>query len=1108
MDDHSKDAFPSGLQSWATMPAEEVWQPLLSGVLQEFDHRVDLPRHSKLLEQVNVTTLISAEQVVLALQQEMRSAGRMSNTLESGRELSTVAYDLAAFTNSAGPYTLNEIYQTFSFCDKIQSIQDHATKELQRRLHMPGMFGFYSPKALPTLHAENSLRSTCSTLLNEEVKPKPENGMKSDCEDQEEAESEGSHARDRWTPPTREEMQLFLRAGVHLNHLDDGGQTFLMMACRAACLCACEEPEAQPDWNTAHPQDVAFAETVSCLCEEAPSTWSTEGPTGRTPLGLFAEVFRDDFQGMVPMATLRALLDGLSTCFSKAPSSIIWALRCSDSLRNAAETLSRFFIKEQLTLPAQLTRLLLWMEVVMGGAWEASEDQRHLTERLLMDSVTLDIEDIMDSAIRLREFSDQMEKKVEEWEAEEAELKLAEFEARCAKKAHQYEDRIARLEAEIARRAGNLQLLPQLQLSPQEVEEKKDADADVDADARLEETPIKKPPAKPQGRVLEEAKQVVEEIRSDRLVNSGWDEGVSEEVKSGLLALRRSLCAAVERLAMDLYADECHCLWELMQNADDNKYTAEAVPELTLALEVDEEHGAYVWTSNNEIGLSSEDVRAICNVNASLKGAGQTGHKGIGWKSVFRISDCPHVLSNAFAFKFDTRGPLGKLALVTPTNLSDEEMEALPAPVREAKAAGNTVMFLPLRSKSDALAVDVELRHIAAQHLCLAFLRRLRRVRLRFTEGSMLLQRSEADLAKLYFPGASNLVAVKITEFTEAGEKRTQMPEYVLHHHDVALPGETVALTLAFPVAFALDTTQGSEEDEELFKAPLQPLFTFLPVKVVGFRFAIQGPFDLTADRGNLHGKSQRNRSLCASVPLAFQAALQKLPGLRCRALDLLGQETPEATWLLVRGQLLEVLKEVECIPTEPDGQLARPGECLLPAEEPKLAEAMQHLPPDVLWDHCGRRLVQRQWALRHRAQTQGLGLEEFGIDQWLQVLQVYETGESNGKRSLVADAAKKEDHAFFKRLFALLGTALNLTEKPEVLEGLRQVPLLPDSAGNVLRVSDGPVFSSYASDVPKCWQKKLEAVGALRVLNDKVHSGLEAAAQRFLRQLGVSRHY
>ena len=29
----------SGLHAWASLTAEEVWQPLLSGALQEFDHR-------------------------------------------------------------------------------------------------------------------------------------------------------------------------------------------------------------------------------------------------------------------------------------------------------------------------------------------------------------------------------------------------------------------------------------------------------------------------------------------------------------------------------------------------------------------------------------------------------------------------------------------------------------------------------------------------------------------------------------------------------------------------------------------------------------------------------------------------------------------------------------------------------------------------------------------------------------------------------------------------------------------------------------------------------------------------------------------------------------
>ena len=43
--------------------------------------------------------------------------------------MSSEAYDLAAFTDSEGPYTLYEIYQTFSFCDKIQIIQDYATQD-------------------------------------------------------------------------------------------------------------------------------------------------------------------------------------------------------------------------------------------------------------------------------------------------------------------------------------------------------------------------------------------------------------------------------------------------------------------------------------------------------------------------------------------------------------------------------------------------------------------------------------------------------------------------------------------------------------------------------------------------------------------------------------------------------------------------------------------------------------------------------------------------------------------------------------------------------------------------------------------------------------------
>eukprot|EP00434_Breviolum_minutum_P034574 symbB.v1.2.030606.t1/scaffold3469.1/size56133/6 len=109
--------------------------------------------------------------------------------------------------------------------------------------------------------------------------------------------------------------------------------------------------------------------------------------------------------------------------------------------------------------------------------------------------------------------------------------------------------------------------------------------------------------------------------------------------------LRAALGAAVERLAVDLYEMESHFIYELVQNADDNSYDTDMA---TLKLELHQETtGNYFLSVNNEVGLTAQDVRAICDVNASSKRGrqGVTGHKGIGWKSCFQVSDCPYMLS-------------------------------------------------------------------------------------------------------------------------------------------------------------------------------------------------------------------------------------------------------------------------------------------------------------------------------------------------------------------------------------------------------------------------------------------------------------------------------
>ncbi|CAE8723647.1 unnamed protein product, partial [Polarella glacialis] len=148
-------------------------------------------------------------------------------------------------------------------------------------------------------------------------------------------------------------------------------------------------------------------------------------------------------------------------------------------------------------------------------------------------------------------------------------------------------------------------------------------------------------------------------------------------------------------------------------------------PRLNLALLSEEGH-EYFLSTNNEIGLRPEDVVAICDVNASSKlgQQGFTGQKGIGWKSCFQVSDCPHMLSGPFTFKFDIAGPLGKLGYVTPTWLDALELAGLPQAVRDAHEAGSTVIYLPLRPGAVS-GVSAALRHLEEHHVCLLFMRRL-----------------------------------------------------------------------------------------------------------------------------------------------------------------------------------------------------------------------------------------------------------------------------------------------------------------------------------------------------------------------------------------------
>lgn len=90
-----------------------------------------------------------------------------------------------------------------------------------------------------------------------------------------------------------------------------------------------------------------------------------------------------------------------------------------------------------------------------------------------------------------------------------------------------------------------------------------------------------------------------------------------------------------------LYSDKTHFIYELVQNADDNK-------SRHLELQLSESE-LFVW--NDGCQFSEEDVYSICSIGSSNKDLTQIGNFGIGFKAVYAYTDLPEIYSGDEHFR-------------------------------------------------------------------------------------------------------------------------------------------------------------------------------------------------------------------------------------------------------------------------------------------------------------------------------------------------------------------------------------------------------------------------------------------------------------------------
>ncbi|XP_061561757.1 uncharacterized protein wu:fj29h11 isoform X5 [Phycodurus eques] len=412
-------------------------------------------------------------------------------------------------------------------------------------------------------------------------------------------------------------------------------------------------------------------------------------------------------------------------------------------------------------------------------------------------------------------------------------------------------------------------------------------------------------PTCPPEPTLDFHRTIIEEIRKNEF-------GIGVELTAEGLKLMQvhqdRLGRSLDRLSTELYSKDTHFVLELIQNADDNSYPSESgvVPALAFVVERD-----CITILNNETGFQETNIKAICDVGQSTKGKhkyGYIGQKGIGFKSVFKVTDRPEIHSNGFHLFFDkTCGPMGYIL----PHWMDDERPLDPQLNDTFIQSWTTKICLPLRSERHQTR---NLFHDVHPSLLL-FLHRLRSLTIYSQAENRLVTMTRKDLDH-------NVLEVEHSD----GKERWLVVKTTLQPKMLRENVESTELALAFQLG------SDSSGSDIIGQPQKQPVFAYLPLRSFGFRFIVQGDFDIPSSREDVDRDSSWNQWLRAEIPQLFLQAMKvfidhpEFTGLRglCQFLQFIPLPDEVLDFFKpVASQIIQLLKGKAFLPTvTSDGQV------------------------------------------------------------------------------------------------------------------------------------------------------------------------------------------
>jgi len=352
-----------------------------------------------------------------------------------------------------------------------------------------------------------------------------------------------------------------------------------------------------------------------------------------------------------------------------------------------------------------------------------------------------------------------------------------------------------------------------------------------------------------------------------------------------------SLRNVLEVLGELLYVEPGQFLFEFLQNTEDALMEAKRKGFFRVELYKDK-----VVASNNGKPFDEQDLDSLCSIKSKKEpGLGYKGFIGIGWKSVFKVSNNVEVHSADVSFKFDEgywRTEEGK-RLLEKYGLKSEEVlwQVTPIPIEPRalpqEETTRFVIHLSRRCGETELSFDEIARSLERfKPSILPFLDYVDKVEIvNKVMGKKKLIRSFI-VWQDHFEDA-NIRCVRVEEITDS--KNSTYHEFLVFENECVVP-ENVKMDQTtkkakrdkvdkrrVAIAFSLDPTTGSLkpiEEEEFYG-----VYSFLPLYEVktGLKFIIQADFIVHPGRGYVDPLALWNKWLMLCVAKLVRGAIKFL---------------------------------------------------------------------------------------------------------------------------------------------------------------------------------------------------------------------------------------